>query len=284
MRISWHVRKRKQEKKTTGVRDVRFFTKDWALVAHKNLESHGHMVEFMLVKYCTQKNREKDETVMNRWNGLDLDPVVIWMRIIRRLVKNRVPTTYINTVYVRGTDKSFRVTSTMVINMSRNTVTIMGSARLGIPIKSIGTHSIRTSFAMMLNLNKKPDSLIMKQGCWKSASFLKYIRNLQDSTTSLYHFFTCKKHPKLTQDKYRQNQNHFIHLPQYGNSINIKSIITHDSYFSTWWFFLRYCTCSSTLFGFLDGTSWTERIRLKTKSFRDYPKCQSRILYSRQPQ
>ena len=171
----------KESKKTKRleVRDVRFFTKDWALVAHKNLETQGHTVEHMLVKYRTQKNGEKDETIMNRRNGLDLDPVVIWMRIIKRLVKNpkTKPTTYINTVYVRGTDKSFRVTSTMVINMLRNTVTIMGSERLGIPIKSIGTHSIRTSFAMMLNLNKKSDSFIMKQGRWKSSSFLKYIRN-----------------------------------------------------------------------------------------------------------
>ena len=31
--------------------------------------------------------------------------------------------------------------------------------------------------SMMLNLNKKPDSFIMKQGRWKSSSFLKYIRN-----------------------------------------------------------------------------------------------------------
>ena len=135
----------------------------------------------MLVKYRTHKNGEKDETVMNHQNGLDLDPVVIWMRMIKRLVKNpktRPTSTYINTVYIWGADKSFRVTSTMmVINMLRNTVTIIGSARLGIPIKSIGTHSIRTSFAMMLNLNKKPDSFIMKQGRWKSSSFLKYIRN-----------------------------------------------------------------------------------------------------------
>ena len=56
-------------------------------------------------------------------------------------------------------------------------VEITGPEKLGIPLSSVGTHSVRTSFAMFMALRKEQDSTIQLQGRWKSASFLKYIRN-----------------------------------------------------------------------------------------------------------
>ena len=51
----------------------------------------------------------------------------------------------------------------------------------GIKVHSVGTHSIRASFAMMLLLNNVEDSILMKKGRWKSTAFLAYIRAQIDS-------------------------------------------------------------------------------------------------------
>ena len=58
----------------------------------------------------------------------------------------------------------------------RNTVTQIGRSKLGFGQGDVGTHSIRSSFAMFLHLNKVPTEKIMLQGRWKSTAFLTYIR------------------------------------------------------------------------------------------------------------
>ena len=55
-------------------------------------------------------------------------------------------------------------------------VTSVGEARLGFDETRVGTHSIRTSFAMMLYLQHIHPSTIMLMGRWSSDAFLLYIR------------------------------------------------------------------------------------------------------------
>ena len=52
----------------------------------------------------------------------------------------------------------------------------MGKARLGFDALRVGTHSIRTSFAMMLYLQHIHPLTIMLMGRWSSDAFLLYIR------------------------------------------------------------------------------------------------------------
>ncbi len=69
----------------------------------------------------------------------------------------------------------------MVIERLQMAVKVIGPESLGIPIKRVGTHSIRTSFTTLLHINGAADSLIMKMGRWKSNAFLRYIRGYVSS-------------------------------------------------------------------------------------------------------
>jgi len=173
----------KEFKKTKllELNDIKFFNILGHRIHHNSPSLH--LAEFVTIRFKTQKNGVKNEQITNRRSGLYLCPVVIWARIVKRLLKNPLTNhkTKINTVYIGDTKRSFKVTSTMIVNLLRNTVQILGPEKLGIPIKSVGTHSIRTSFAMMLNLSDKADSFIMKQGRWRSDAFLRYIRNYVDN-------------------------------------------------------------------------------------------------------
>ena len=54
--------------------------------------------------------------------------------------------------------------------------TINSMSGLGFKGIDVGTHSIRSSLAMALYLNKRMISTIMLIGCWSSDAFLLYIR------------------------------------------------------------------------------------------------------------
>ena len=72
------------------------------------------------------------------------------------------------------------VTSTMVTQELKKAVVKVGSDSLGISVKEVGTHSIRTSFAMLMQLNGANDSTIKIKGRWKSDAFMKNIRGYID--------------------------------------------------------------------------------------------------------
>ena len=67
-------------------------------------------------------------------------------------------------------------TSTQIKDYLRLMVSDIGTAKLGIDINRIGTHSIRTSAAMLLYLAEVRVSTIMLLGRWKSDAFLLYLR------------------------------------------------------------------------------------------------------------
>lgn len=68
------------------------------------------------------------------------------------------------------------ITSGMVLKTLQDTVTLLGPESIGVPVRLVGTHSVRISFAMLLVLCGAPDSLIKQKGRWKSDAFLRYIR------------------------------------------------------------------------------------------------------------
>ena len=72
------------------------------------------------------------------------------------------------------------ITNQHVINMLRSATNIVGPIDIGVPLDRVGTHSIRTSFALIMALNKAQDSLIRKIGRWRSDSYLIYIRGYAD--------------------------------------------------------------------------------------------------------
>ena len=64
----------------------------------------------------------------------------------------------------------------MTINSLRAGKLSFGEERLGFSHKEVGTHSIRSGFAMELYLPKVYPETIMIMGRWESSAFLWYIR------------------------------------------------------------------------------------------------------------
>ena len=62
------------------------------------------------------------------------------------------------------------------MSLIRLTVSIIGEVTLGFGPDDVGTHSIRSSFAMFLYLKRVCDSLTVLQGRWRSLEFMDYIR------------------------------------------------------------------------------------------------------------
>ena len=62
----------------------------------------------------------------------------------------------------------------------------LGEESLGFQASKVGTHSIRSTFAMLLILNKIPIETIMKLGRWRSLAVLEYIRaNVDDFSSGI---------------------------------------------------------------------------------------------------
>ena len=78
--------------------------------------------------------------------------------------------------YVLINNKPYCVKSRDVMSLIRLNVALIGEETLGFGPDDVGTHSIRSSFAMFLFLKRVGDSRIMLQGRWRSLAFMDYVR------------------------------------------------------------------------------------------------------------
>ena len=103
-------------------------------------------------------------------------PVLAWGNIAQRILSydNTDEQTPVNYVMIHS--KKYYIKSKDVMNMIRLNVALIGEVILGFGPDDVGTHSIRSSFAMFLYLKRVGDSRIMLQGRWKSLAFMDYIR------------------------------------------------------------------------------------------------------------
>jgi hypothetical protein len=169
-----------EERKTTllELRDITFRDEDGNILSQKSkdLALRAH---YVIIRFRNQKNGEKMESVVQRRSHKQLCPVSIWARICTRIrsYPGTTPRTTVNTVLLESCNTTVKLRSNYVITKLRAAVRAAGPKNLGIHISSVGTHSIRTSFAMMFALRNIADSKIMKKGRWKSDAFLRYIRN-----------------------------------------------------------------------------------------------------------
>jgi hypothetical protein len=128
------------------------------------------------ITFENQKNGERMETVTQHRTDIDMCPVKFWATTVHRIRQypNASDKTPIDAFHTNN--RTFAIPAAAVRVYLRRAVQAVGEERLGFPAKKVGTHSVRSSFAMMLTLHDEEDSIIMKKGRWKSASFLKYIR------------------------------------------------------------------------------------------------------------
>ena len=82
----------------------------------------------------------------------------------------------VNTFKQTNKTPLYFITQKEILQHIRSTVLSIGKQKLGFTSDKVGTHSIQSSFAMQLYLQKVSVYTIMLQGRWKSDCFLLYIR------------------------------------------------------------------------------------------------------------
>jgi hypothetical protein len=188
-----------QTNKANGIRktriitieNVRFF--DTTADGHNKEFTHPtpfstlHKAKFVSITFVSQKNGEKMETItQHRTTSGTLCPVVSWAFTVCRILgydKTTITST-VNTYFDTTTGKLGRITAKQSRERLRSAVRILGTNKLGIDIERVGTHSLRTSCAMLLYLAKVRTATIMLLGRWKSDAFLLYLRKQVKEFTS----------------------------------------------------------------------------------------------------
>ena len=183
------VDKKDNDRKTKKLRVRNIVFRRNGRVMKATTESKLEKASSVSITFEDQKNGEKMETVTQFRNNTNFCPVAIWSRIISRILS--YPTASANTpvdaIHIGG--KLYGITSEIMRDKIRNILDEIGEDVLGFPSSDAGTHSIRSSFAMLLLLNGEIESIIMKKGRWKSDAFLRYIREQIDK----FGFDTSKK-------------------------------------------------------------------------------------------
>ena len=172
-----------EETKTKQIQvgDIKFYNKNRKVIKH-NAKDIRKRATLVAILFRSQKNREKFELVSHEKSDSHICSVGTLIDLVQRLwsYPGTTDETYIDTFYCKTLDKLGHVTSKMVTEELKKAVIKVGNDNLGISVKEVGTHSIRTSFAMLMHLNGAPDSTIKIKGRWKSDAFMKYIRGYID--------------------------------------------------------------------------------------------------------
>lgn len=113
------------------------------------------------IDFRKTKNGDKEATITMHRTNTDLCPVRAWADICIRILgyQNTFPSTTVN--YVEVADKASYITSKNVLTVIRLTISLLGSHELGFGPDDVGTHSIRSSFAMFLYLSNIRSDKIM---------------------------------------------------------------------------------------------------------------------------
>jgi hypothetical protein len=130
------------------------------------------------ITFVSQKNGEKDVTITQYKSKNVLNPVLSWAKIIHSVlsIKGTTLKSQVNTFSHPTSKKLVLITSAQTRAFLKLTVAKLGAKKLGIDVKRVGTHSVRTSCAMLLYMAKVRTAAIMLLGRWKSDAFLLYLR------------------------------------------------------------------------------------------------------------
>jgi hypothetical protein len=137
-----------------------------------------HSAHCVSITFISQKNGDKQVKVTQYKSNKTLCPVKAWANTIHRVLsyKNTTGNSTVNTFLNTKTNRLVRISSSQTRLHIKQTVQQIGTKLLGIDISRVGTHSIRSSCAMLLYLAKVPTPTIMLLGRWKSDAFLLYLR------------------------------------------------------------------------------------------------------------
>ena len=164
----------KRKTEIIKIKHVRFFNNRREINKSRNMDYKS--IQSVTITFVKQKNGDKEaDRTMHRTNN-ELCPVKAWVEIVSRILG--YPDTNENTTvnYVLLNNTPCHIDSKQVLTMIRLQITVIGQEVLGFGPDDAGTHSIRSSFAMVLHLAGKDPLIIMLQERWRSQAFMDYIR------------------------------------------------------------------------------------------------------------
>jgi hypothetical protein len=143
--------------------------------------------QFVSITFVSQKNGEKMECItQHRTTHGKICPVVSWAFTVCRILSYKKTTVHstVNTFFDPASQKLVQIMAKQSRLRLRDMVTKIGTDKLGIDISAVGTHSLRSSCAMLMYLAKARTATIMLLGRWKSDAFLLYLRKQVKEFTS----------------------------------------------------------------------------------------------------
>ena len=158
------------------IRNIQFFKNNKKIPKRENNENL-YEANTVSITFITQKNNEKNNTVSMHSNKAKLCPVRIWASLVLRILGHKGASIDLPVcTFFSKSGKMTLITSQQILHHIRTTVKVIGEDNLGFKSNEIGCHSIRSSFAMFLYIQRVLPDRIMLQGRWKSDAFLLYIR------------------------------------------------------------------------------------------------------------
>jgi hypothetical protein len=130
------------------------------------------------IRFVAQKNNDNFIRVTQYRSEKELCPVIAWAHTVKRVMgyPKALPSDTVNTFLIKEKGRRVRLTATQIRSHIKLAVTQIGTRELGVNLNRVGTHSLRTSCAMLLYLAKVRTETIKLLGRWKSDAFLLYIR------------------------------------------------------------------------------------------------------------
>jgi hypothetical protein len=161
--------------------NIRFFHnqgKGLTLLPHTLPLEVLEQADCLSICFVSQKNSENFTSVTQYRSGKELCPVTAWARTVKRILAypKTSPTNTVNTFYDHTRKSLVRFSAAQIRAHIKLAVATIGPKLLGVQISKVGTHSLRTSCAMLLYLAKVRTETIKLIGRWKSDAFLLYIR------------------------------------------------------------------------------------------------------------
>ena len=138
----------------------------------------------LTITFKNQKNRKKQQIIPITKSANTLCLVKIWAKIVKRLwsyvdTNNQ---TDVNVVKVPNCTDTFIATKSNVETKLKSVVLALGEDSLGLKAVETGCHSIRATFATILQLSEEKETKIQQHGRWQSDCYKTYMgRNV--STT-----------------------------------------------------------------------------------------------------
>ena len=168
----------RRKTKLLTIRDIRFFYNNIEIPktgSKRYLILHATAVTITFVR---TKTDQKDTPITQHRSGTDICPVLAWGSLVYRIMSYKDSHLDLAVNTFKQTDRTpfHFITQKEILLHIRSTVLAIGKRKLGFSPDEVGTHSIRSSFAMQLYLQKVSVYTIMLQGRWKSDCFLLYIR------------------------------------------------------------------------------------------------------------